>query len=493
MNRLRSVLCSSFLLGALLAGGASGLAQESVPPARPEAARGERSEDGNMQVELTVYNSDLGLVKETRSLDLIAGENQVRYSNVAARIDPTSVHLTSLGDPSGLVVLEQNYEYDIVSSSKLLSKYVDQEVTVRTANGDVYTGTLLSGAGDLVLAMPDGVKVIKQEQVTEFSFPNLPAGLITKPTLVWQLWAESAGEQQVRVNYLTSGINWRADYIALLAPDDDALALTGWVSLENRCGASYEDARLKLVAGDVHRVSQQTRMYGAMAEAEEDMMAPKGVEERALFEYHVYEVQRPVSVLDQQIKQIEFVAAPVVGASKVFVYAPSPPYYSYSGVITDRGYGATSDAQIQVRIEFANRESSGLGIPLPAGRIRIYKEDVDGGAEFVGEDTISHTPIDEGLTLNVGNAFDLVGDRRQIAYRQVQERVVEETYEITLRNHKGESVIVRAIEHLFRAHDATIVKSDRDYTMVDANTARWDVPIEAGGETRFTYTVVYRW
>lgn len=450
--------------------------------------------EGAEAVELTVYNQDLGLVKEIRTLRLEKGENQVRYSGVASQIEATSVHFVSLTDPQGTVVTEQNYEYDIVSSRKLLGKYLDRAITLSTKEGSTYTGTLLSGADDVILSTPEGIKIVKLAQVQEFAFPELPEGLITKPSLMWVLDSEAGGEQHVRVTYLTNGINWRADYIAMLAPDDRSLSLAGWVTLDNRSGATYRQAKLKLVAGDIHRVSEAQYLAKEVALGGARPVAAPSVEERAFFEYHIYQVMRPVTVRDQQTKQIEFVAVPEVAAQKVFVYEASPVTYLRSGgAITDPNYGLEGDTKIQVRLEFRNQEESGLGLPLPRGTVRIYKEDVDGGAELVGEDAIDHTPKDEELSLYVGDAFDVVGERVQTRFRQLAERSIEETYQITVRNHKTEDIVVRVAEHLFRAQDAEIVSSSADYEMVDANTVEYSVEVGAGGEAGVEYTVRYRW
>jgi len=485
---IRSVALATLLLGASLVLSTSGLAQAPASPGSTDP------QDVATGVELTVYNQNLGLVKEVRTLTLAEGTNEVRFTDVAARIRPTSVQVISLADPEGTVILEQNYEYDIVGSQKLLRKYLDREITLTTLDGATYTGTLLSGEGDIILAMEDGIKVVRLEQVQEFTFPELPEGLITKPTLVWLLRAREDGEQPFRVTYLTDGINWSADYVATLSEDNGSLALTGWVTLDNRSGTTYRDARLKLVAGDIHRVQEVAMDAYQMERAMATPAPAPEVTERAFFEYHLYEVQRPVTVRDAQTKQIEFVTAPEVGVAKVYVYESVPyTYYRYGGIITDPGHGATSDSKVQVRLEFRNDEESGLGIPLPKGTVRVYQEDVGGGAEFVGEDLIDHTPKDEDLSLLLGNAFDLVGERKQVAFRKLSERLIEETIEVTLRNHKEEDVTIRAMERLFRAQDAEIIRASHDFEMVDASTARFEVPVPMDGETKITYTVRYRW
>jgi len=446
--------------------------------------------NASKRVELTVYNQNLGLVKEVRALDLGQGDNIVRYSDVAAQIQPESVHIVSLTDPEGMAVLEQNYEYDLVNSAKLLEKYTDQQIALSTKEGRVYTGTLLSGEDDVILATTEGVKVVKLDYVQEFSFPQLPEGLITKPSLVWLLRAAQTGVQDVRVTYLTNGINWQANYIGMLAPDDKSLSLTGWVTLDNQSGAAFQNAKLKLVAGDINRAPQAASLTMA-----KDLVTggdEPQVEERAFFEYHLYEVARPVTVLDRQTKQIEFIVAPQVAAEKVFVYEPSPDYYPYN-VITDPSYGVAGDKKVQVRVEFKNDAPSGLGAPLPRGVVRVYKEDTDGGAELVGEDTIQHTPKDESVSLLLGEAFDIVGERTQTQFVKLSERSAEESYAIVLRNHKSEATAVRVIEHLFRASEAKMVSSSVPYELLDAHTLRYNVEVQPDSEARLEYTVRYTW
>ena len=468
--------------------------ETDAPVVGEEDARAMRQEAGT--VELTVYNQDMGLVKEVRTVDLDEGTNVVRYTDVASRIDTTSVHFVSLTDPQGTVVLEQNYEYDLVDSQKLLQRYIDHEISLTTEDGTVYTGTLLSGAGDIILATADGIKVVRLDSVQEFSFPRLPGGLITRPTLVWLLQAAGSGAQEVRVTYLTSGIGWHADYIAMLSPDDTTIDLNGWVTVDNRSGATYSDARLKLVAGDVHRAP---RTYYAMVEeerlyAEPMPMASPAVEARDLFEYHVYEVARPVTVADRQTKQIEFISATEVAVEKVYVFEASPRFYLGGRPIVDAEYGAQSEGKVEVRLELVNSEEAGLGLALPKGVVRVYKEDTAGGAELVGEDAIDHTARNERLSLTLGNAFDLVGERVQTEFRTLGERSIEESYKITLRNQKeDEAVTIRVIENLFRWREYEVVESTADYERVDASTIRFDVRVSAGGEVTVEYTVRYRW
>jgi hypothetical protein len=445
-------------------------------------------------VELTVYNQNIALVRDIRSFELEQGVNEVRFSDVASQIDATSVHFRSLTDPNGTAVLEQNYEYDIVGSQKLLQKYVDQKIQLMTDDGSEYSGTLLSGAGDIILQDDSGgVTVIRLDQVQQFDFPALPEGLITRPTLVWLLDAGQSGDQDVEVTYMTSGVNWRADYVVQLNQDDTALDLNGWITLDNRSGATYNEAKLKLVAGDVN-VVREARADAERMMVEAEMPAPTvapGVQEREFFEYHLYDVQRPVTVRDNQTKQIEFASAADVPAEKFFVYDGARGLGFYGYVVTDPGYGVYSNPDVNIYLQIENEEEAGLGIPLPAGRVRVYKADIDGSLQFVGEDRIDHTPKDETVRLLLGNAFDVVGERRQTDFRELGRDVIEESFEIVVRNHKDEDIEVRVVEHLFRWSEWEIVQESSKHTKLDQGTAEWRLRIPVDGEATLTYTVRY--
>jgi hypothetical protein len=444
-------------------------------------------------VELTVYNQNIALVRDTRSFALDQGVNQMRFSDVASQIDPTSVHFRSLTDPQGTAVLEQNYEYDIVGSQKLLQKYVDQQIQLVTQDGHEYQGTLLSGRDDIILQDNDGgVTVIRLDQVQRIDFPELPDGLITRPTLVWLLDAGRGGNQDVEVTYTTGGINWNADYVVQLNQADTALDLNGWITLNNQSGATYTDAKLKLVAGDVNVIRQAKPAADRGIVVEEAMPAAEPpVQEREFFEYHLYDVQRPVTVRDRQTKQIEFTSATDIAAEKFFVYDGAPGLGFYGYPISDAGYGSYSSPDVNIYLQFQNKEEAGLGIPLPAGRVRVYKADVDGSLQFVGEDQIDHTPKDESLRLLLGNAFDIVGERRQTDFQKLGRNVIEESFEITLRNHKKHDVEVRVVEHLFRWSEWEMVQESAGHTKLDQTTAEWRLPVSADGEAKLTYTVRY--
>ena len=486
MLRFRQIVLAGLVIVALTASTA-GAATLSTPASTASAQT-----EGP---QLTVYNQGLALVREARSLDLDSGLNTVQIRDVAARIDPTSVHFEDLTDPEGTAVLEQNFEYDLVGTGKLLQKYIDQEIRVVQKDGTTRTGTLLSGAGDIILQNEDGgVTVLRLDDIREFTFPSLPEGLITRPTLVWLVDTVQEGTHDIELSYLTRGVSWQANYVLVLSEDDTEAGLNGWVTLDNRSGATYQDAKLKLIAGDINLAPQQRAVPAPVYAVPDEAGRDSGfVEERAFFEYHLYEVQRPVTVKDNQTKQIEFVGGQGIPITKIYVYdGTAIRYYPGQGPIFEADYGIYGgNNKITVMLEFVNDEESGLGLPLPRGTVRIYKEDIDGSQQLLGEDAIDHTPRDETLKLTVGEAFDVVGERVQSDFRKLGRDVVEESFDITLRNHKDEDIEVRVIERLFRWSNWEIVSSNFDHTKLDSNTIEFKVPVSADGETTVSYKVRY--
>ncbi|MFZ2486906.1 MAG: DUF4139 domain-containing protein [Anaerolineae bacterium] len=466
----------------------------AAQPAQPSAPTNTKS------VELTVYNQNVALVAEKRAIDLQEGVNEIVYSDVAAQIDPTSVSFKSLTDPIGTAVLEQNFEYDLVGSTKLLEKYIDQEIVVQTQDSKTYTGTLLSAADNVILQSASGaVTMLKQEQIRNIDFPALPAGLRTRPSLVWLINAAKAGKHDTAVTYLANGLSWQADYVLLLNEDNDAFDLNGWVTLDNRSGASYTDANLKLVAGDINQVSPQPVARDLMM-AEATAVPAPSVQQREFFEYHLYQITRPVTVRDNQTKQIEFVTGQNVAAAKFYVYNGAAGYgfYGYSPV-SDPGYGAqTGNSDVTTMLEFRTDADSNLETQLPAGRVRLYQQDVDGSSLLIGEDQIDHTPKNETVRLTIGNAFDIKGERLQTDYKPLGDSGAQESFKITLRNHKDEAVEVRVVEDLYRWSEWTIESETVDgqpaeHSKLDAQQAEWRVTVPANGETVLEYTVQYRW
>lgn len=456
------------------------------------------AQDGSDSVSVTIYNQGTALVQDRRTFDLQAGTNTLDFTDVAASIDPTSVNFKSLTDPDGTIVLEQNYVYDLVGSGALLNRYLDQTIRVTVEDGTVFTGQLLSGRNfEIILRTEEGqIIVVAQDKVRDISFPSLPEGLITRPTLRWLLQSAQSGDQQVELTYLTGGINWTADYNVLLNAGNTSLDLNGWITLNNTSGATYREAQVKLVAGDVNRVQPEAlerEMDEMVMQMAADAAAPQ-VEQREFFEYQLYEIQRPVTIADNETKQVEFVSGTNVPANTFYVYDGSPEFYGYYGPVTDQYYGQTGVTDVQNWLEFSTGEETGLGADLPAGRIRVYQEDVDGAALLIGENTIDHTPEGEDIQIYLGNAFDLVGERTQTNFVLIAENVLEETYEIRLRNRKDdETVEIRVPENLFRWSNWEILNASDTYTELDSSNIEFRVQVEPGQEKVITYTVRYTW
>ncbi len=430
-------------------------------------------------VAVTVYNSDIGLVKDTRHVNVPTGSGELRFADVAAQIQPVTVGVRSLGDPKSFRVLEQNYEYDLMSPEKVLDKYVGRKLKIMTWNDfqdrkDTVEATLLSNEGqiyqvgdEIYLGYP-GVKVV----------PELPDNLISKPTLTWLYENQSASGQDLEVSYLTAGISWKADYVMTLDAADKNADLSGWVTVDNRSGAMYRDATLKLVAGDIHREQQ------AM-----DSMAPKammmrsaavgGFAEQPFFEYHIYNLDRKTTIKNNQTKQINLLEASGLAIQKEYsVRGESYVYYQAAP-------GQSRKLPVGVFVKFINSKTNKLGMPLPAGTFRLYKKDGDGSQQFIGEFSIRHTPADEGVELKAGDAFDVTAERVQTDFKQLTSRSTESEWEITLKNHKTEDITVAIVESL--TGDWKIVSSSHPYKKTDAFAARFDIPVPKNGEVKVKY------
>ena len=420
---------------------------------------------------------------------------------MASQIDGTSVQFKSITDPDA-AVLEQDYEYDLVSADKLLEKYIDKRIEVLTKDGSRYSGTLLSFDGNqLVIRQADekaGIVMVQRgDNVKDIQFGALPEGLITKPTLVWKLATEKVGEQLIEVAYQTAGINWQADYNAVLNAKDTALDLGGWVTINNQSGATYKDAKLKLIAGDVRRVQppMAANFVGmrrlALAES-----AVGGFEEKAFFEYHLYTLGRPATVAQNQTKQIELLKAGDVPVKKVFLYQGAPQFQFYGGLNSDASYGSEEgNKKVNVIIEVKNAKDSHMGMALPKGKVRLYKRDeADGSLEFIGEDEIDHTPKDETVKLHIGDAFDIVGERKRTNFSiDASSHIITESFEIRVRNHKTEPVEVLVKETLYRWNNWEITESNQKWTKHDSNTIHFPLKVDKDGEQVVTYTVKYTW
>jgi hypothetical protein len=452
--------------------------------------------------EVTVYNSNLGVVKETRPFTLKEGVSELKVEDVAAQIDPTSVHFKSLTAPDAVTVLEQDFRYDLASPDAILNRYLGREIALRRVVGrdgektESVKGTLLSNAGGRVvqsegkiLINPPGDPVLGE----------LPEGLLTKPTLIWKLDSTKAGEHQGEISYMTSGMSWSADYVLVADKDDAKADLTAWTTVVNNSGATYKDAKLKLVAGDVHRapLPQDLGEMDSLAASARAAAPAPNMTEKSFFEYHLYTLARPTTLADNSSKQVEMASAAGVPVKKLFVYDPEAGWWS--GAYGDSGnwepmWGLSFDKKVGVFLEFQNKKSAGLGIPLPKGRVRVYKKDDEGSLQFAGEDAIDHTPKDEKVRVKMGESFDLVGERARTDFSSdVKKRRFEETFEIKLRNHKDADAVVTVVEHLYRWTNWKIVSSSAKYEKKDAQTIEFTVPVPKDGETVVTYTVKYSW
>ncbi len=423
------------------------------------------------EIAVTVYNNNFAVVREIRSLTLNKGVQTYLFTNVAGQIDPTSVLFKSLSNKVQVDILEQNFEYDLVGTERLLQKYLNESILVTTKKEQVHRGILLnSQASDIILQRPDGrILVVKSSDVAGIEFPTLPDGLITQPTLVWLLRAGQADEVPCEISYTTQGIGWHCEYVAVSNKTDTALELAGWVTIENRSGAVYRDAKVKLVAGDVHKEKPPARRvemaYMAKAAGEEQF------KEEAFFEYHLYTLQRATTIANNQVKQMALFPGTRVKSDKKYVY------------------NARADADdVGVVLEFRNDSQSGLGIPLPRGKIRVFKEQA-GTQEFVGEDRIDHVPEGEKVRLRVGNAFDIKAERTVKKVEKISDKSRRETVEINVRNHKEEDVVVFVVEQ-FRT-DWQLLGDTPPIVKKDAKSAEFKVAVAKNSESTFEYTVLY--
>ncbi len=448
---------------------------------------------------LTIYNQNFGLVKDTRRVKLNTGVNFLRFADVAAAIDPTTVNFMSLTAPNSVVVREQNYQYDVMSPETVLGKSIGKPITFRqfSSGGErVVNGTLLNGPYASVSDINGNVSVRNQGLVVrtdsgivlrpagQAELQGLPAGLVSKPSLLWKLEANKAGEHQTQITYQTGGMNWRADYVAIANPDDTALDITSWVTIDNKSGASYSQASLKLIAGDVHKVQPQPRRAsGYLKAGRGGAFGSPQFTEKSFAEYHLYSLAGHTDVNDNETKQLSLFNAASVPSSKQFVYEPEQNRTFYG----DPGYNSPNNSKIHVKIEVANTEKNGLGMPLPKGKVRVYKKDHDGALQFVGEDRIDHTPRDEKIRLYIGDAFDLVGERKRLQIQNVNPRTQRSSFEISLRNHKDTKVTITAIEHAYG--DWKILSSSHKSNKRDSHTFEFPVEVPARGEVKIEYEI----
>ncbi|MBU3736399.1 MAG: DUF4139 domain-containing protein [Methylobacterium sp.] len=440
-------------------------------------------------VAVTIYNENLALVKDQRKVGLGNGPQTLAFRDVSAQIRPETALLRSLSAPGKLALIEQNFDFDLLTPQKLLDKYVGKSVSlIRTnpATGveTAETAQVLAASGGVVLKVGDRIETGLPGRIV---YPDVPANLRDRPTLVMALANTGATEQEVELSYLTGGLGWKADYVAELNPGEDKLDLSGWVTLTNTSGATYRNARLQLVAGDVNRVQEEIQPMRAMNKmAMADAAPAPAMAEESLLEYHLYTLQRPTTIAENQTKQVALLSASQVPARKELLLRGADYYYQSS-------YGDLGQKiKVGAFIEFDNNEASRLGLPLPKGVMRVYKKDAAGNAQFVGEDRIDHTPKNEKVRLKLGDAFDVTADKKQTDFKKLPNpakgnAAFESAYEITLKNAKKEAVTVSVQEPI--PGDWKMLKASHPHVKAASNTAVWKITVPAEGKSTLSYRV----
>lgn len=424
-------------------------------------------------ISVTIYNDNLGIIKETREFEVKAGVSTIQLTDVAQQIDPTSVKISFNG-----TVLEQNYRYDLASLHKILIRYIDKTISLVSDKNEIIEGTLLSIMGNqIVIQKSDGSLVMIPDMNSyKINVGALPEGLITRPTLVWMINANRSGKEKFEISYQTYGMSWKADYVAVLSENDDNLDLNSWVNIENNSGASYVNAKLKLVAGDVNIARSDETRYMAVPEAMPRMKAMDGerqFEERSLFEYHIYELQRPATLLNAENKQISLFDAKNVKAQKRFVFNRR-----------FRWRGANN--KVEVYVEFTNSKENNLGLPMPKGKIRVFKKDKN-SLEFIGEDMIDHTTTNETIKLKLGEAFDIVAEKKTIESKSINPKTYRNIYEVKIKNRKKENIEVYVYDYNWGNYE--ISQNNLNYEKEDAFTFYFKVPVKAESEFTLKYAV----
>ena len=479
-----STLALSFALGCTAA---------SAQPAAPAGPPERRSTlDDQQSVAVTIYNQDLALVKESRKVALDDGANRLALRDVSAKLRPETAQLRSLSHPGSCDVLEQNFDFDLLTPDKLLEKVVGRNVRVvkphpTSGAESVETALVLAASSGVVLKIGDRIETGVPGRIV---FDSVPPNLRDRPTLVTELKCRRAGTQTMDLSYLTAGLSWSADYVAELSADDAALDLNGWVTLTNRSGTTYPQARLQLVAGDLNRVRAQMGAVRMEAKAADSALAARPMAEESLFEYHLYTLGRPTTLADNQTKQVALLGATAVPVTKELLINGSDYYYRNS--IGDVG----RKLKAEIYVEFANRENTRLGLPLPAGVVRVYKRDSAGSAQFIGEDRIDHTPKNEKVRLHLGNAFDVTADKKQTDFKRREPTnkasyVFESAYEVTVRNAKSEAVTVTVREPV--PGDWTMLEQSQPHEKVASGTAQWRLSVPPMGSTTLKYRVLVRY
>jgi hypothetical protein len=465
-----------------------GLDEPAASAAQPQAQGNDTSTlDDQTELALTVYNSDLALVRDVRNVQLPRGTFDLRFMDIAATVNPATVHVRSLTEPARLDVLEQNYEYDLLEPDKLLRKYVGRDVTlVRLVQdgGDTrqeeVTARLLSYNNAPVWQI--GNEIVTGLNADHIRFPELPGNLYSRPTLIWSLDNGGAARHRIEASYLATKLSWNADYVLTVARDDKSADVDGWVTLTNGSGTGFRNAKLQLVAGELNRVRQMFDRMEADMRLAAAAPAQEKMAQESFSDYHLYTLDRKTTVNNNQTKQVSMLEATGFPVRKRYVVNGQSFYYRNA-----QNPGAPIKDTVQVFYQFKNDEQAGLGMPMPAGVVRVYQNDSKGGTHFVGEDRIGHTPKDEMLNLKIGNAFDVVAERKQVDFEKISSNVYEVEYEVAVRNHKTTAVSVEVNEPI--GGTWRIVRSSHEFTKTDAWAAQFNLSIPADGATTLKYRV----
>lgn len=477
----------------------------------------ETTTQNSTQPVLTIYNQNFFVAREHLPLDLKPGVNRINYVGVASHLEPDSVILR---DPAGraLQILEQNYRNDPVSQELLLSFYEGKIIEFMIQPGQVVKGKVVRSGYVPSYNYAGGYQqpaysqpIIEVDGVLRFGlpgqplFPALSADSILKPTLSWLLETDKPGQFDGEISYVSGGMNWHADYNLVISDgatgQTNLVDMVGWITMQNQSGKTFDNAQIKLMAGDVQKLAESrpdTKAYDlAMRAAANEAMAPV-VREKSFDEFHLYTLERSTTLHDQETKQVEFVRSTGIRSQRLYIYDGAQVaqygYYNSEQIRQDASYGTQSNPKVWVMQEFKNSEANHLGIPLPKGRLRFYRRDTDGHMEFVGENTIDHTPKDETLRIYTGNSFDVVGERKRTNYHvESSQHWMDESFEIRVRNHKKESVTVRVVEHLYRCNNWKLAEQSTQSRKTDAQTVEFPITIKPDGETVVTYTVHYSW
>jgi hypothetical protein len=456
--------------------------QEAVSTAAPHQDPGQTTLDDQVDLAVTVYNSDIALVRDVRAIEIARGTAELHFMDIAATVNPATVHFRSLSEPSRVGVVEQNYEYDLLEPDKLLRKYVGRTVTLVRRQPD---GREVEIPAQLISYNNAPVWKINGEIVTglgadHIRFPELPGNLYSRPTLIWTLDNTGAVRHRVEASYLAGQLAWNADYVLTVARDDKAGDLDGWVTVRNGSGTSFKNASLQFVAGDLNRVRQ-------VLNKTMDSVMPAGMAERAMqqesfSDYHLYTLGRKTTVNNNETKQVSMLNATAFPVQKRYVVEGQQFYYRNA-----QHPGSPLKDVVQVYYQLKNETKSGLGQPMPAGTVRVYQADSRGGLQFVGEDRIDHTPKDETINLKIGNAFDVVCERKQTDFQRISNNVYEFEYEVTLRNHKATAVSVEVNEPI--GGSWRMLQASHQWTKTDAWAAQFKVPVAADGTAVVKYRV----